>query len=224
MQVQSLTEHSRGVRKGRRIDIRGAKVDGPSLRQGGSDLDTDPELLRITVEPLKGRGMELRAENLSDARRWITFLQTASRGVRPRLGTAAEAGTPSAPAPVATETVELPPPPTSEKVSAAPLQSESGSPPFPEEGTSILEKGSWQMMFDTASGKPYYWNRQTGQTTWTPPGGFGLEVDTSAVSPTLLLHGGWEEVKDSEGRKYYWNEVGKQAGKCPLDQDSGGTI
>mmetsp|Transcript_43548 Transcript_43548/g.80574 ORF Transcript_43548/g.80574 Transcript_43548/m.80574 type:complete len:193 (+) Transcript_43548:35-613(+) len=67
------------------LDVRGGVVDGPCLRQGGSDLDSNPKLCTFTVTPYAsgGRNMDLRAETLSDARRWVMALQAAAKGPPP---------------------------------------------------------------------------------------------------------------------------------------------
>uniref|UniRef100_A0A7S2SIK7 PH domain-containing protein n=1 Tax=Rhizochromulina marina TaxID=1034831 RepID=A0A7S2SIK7_9STRA len=64
------------------VDLSGAKVDGEALRAGGSDMDSQPKHLIISIKPEKqhGKPMELKAASVSDARQWIQFLQQASKG------------------------------------------------------------------------------------------------------------------------------------------------
>lgn len=61
---------------------------------------------------------------------------------------------------------------------------------------------SWEQVTDPASGKAYYWNRATGETSWTPPAAPPLPAPV--VAPRLP--DGWEQAVDpATGKPYFFN-------------------
>jgi hypothetical protein len=63
----------------------------------------------------------------------------------------------------------------------------------------------WEQVHDPASGRPYFCNRATGETSWTPPPMGG---------PRLPL--GWEQVHDHvSGRPYFCNRATGQTSWTP---------
>jgi len=130
------------------------------LLQGGSDLDTPSELLQFSIQPLKGNSMELKAEILSDARRWILILQAASKGLRPSLNDMGEVITSQA----------LPQTTDESAGSDSTLQLSLTSDPDiasaqPADGN---EDDKWVPVVDE-SGRTYYWNGRRRQSQWDPP-------------------------------------------------------
>jgi len=70
-----------------------------------------------------------------------------------------------------------------------------GGPP-PGYGGPSLPPG-WEQLADPATGRPYFCNRSTGESSWTPPPSGG---------PGGGLPPGWEEARDpASGRTYYFN-------------------
>ena len=67
-------------------------------------------------------------------------------------------------------------------------------------------QGGYQKMTDPATGRDYYVNMVTGQTSWTKPPGF---VDQP--SP-------WAPLQDSTGRTYYYNAATGQTSWQPPPQ------
>ena len=88
----------------------------------------------------------------------------------------------------------------------------------------------WEPIFDSSSGRSYYLNTATGETTWdpppgTPPGveggsgegaaaaaagaGAGSEEDAglSSSSSSSQLPEGWQELTTEDGTAYYWNHT-----------------
>jgi len=76
----------------------------------------------------------------------------------------------------------------------------------------------WEMAPDPASGKPYYFNRATGESAWTPPAAAPAAAaqmpaavaaaPAAAVAPAGALPPGWETASDpSSGKPYYFNRA-----------------
>ncbi|KAM6957818.1 rho GTPase-activating protein 27 [Aplochiton taeniatus] len=116
---------------------------------------------------------------------------------------------------VSSPTSPAPASPTSPAPSSGPSSSGPASPLSPREG--------WQVHTDKDSGKEFYYNPTSGQTTWSnprspPPSswdimdqskgkGEGLLSPSPGHSPAASSKGsGWEPlVDDTTGRKYYYN-------------------
>merc|ERR1719482_85806 len=67
----------------------------------------------------------------------------------------------------------------------------------------------WEMTTDPNTGKPYYFNRATGQSSWTPPGAVApATLPAAAASPAAALPAGWEAAADpATGKTYYFNRA-----------------
>ena len=66
---------------------------------------------------------------------------------------------------------------------------------FALKALSALPEG-WEAVTDEASGEAYYYNAQTGETTWERPAG---------ATPESALPDGWVAVPDPEGNLYYYH-------------------
>lgn len=63
----------------------------------------------------------------------------------------------------------------------------------------------WEQATDPSSGRPYYCNRATGQTSWTPPAAEAPAAPAPAPAPSALP-AGWEQTTDpASGKPYYFN-------------------
>jgi len=81
------------------------------------------------------------------------------------------------------------------------------------QGGSSLPPG-WEQATDPASGKPYWCNRSTGESSWTMPTG-GVPPQQHAPPPQAPMQGGlpagWEEATDpASGKPYYFNTATKE--------------
>eukprot|EP00928_Gymnodinium_smaydae_P003889 TRINITY_DN11375_c0_g2_i1.p1 TRINITY_DN11375_c0_g2~~TRINITY_DN11375_c0_g2_i1.p1 ORF type:complete len:273 (-),score=32.37 TRINITY_DN11375_c0_g2_i1:148-966(-) len=79
----------------------------------------------------------------------------------------------------------------------------------PSTGLGGLPLG-WEAVHDAASGRMYYCNRATGESSWTPP---AAPVPAPAPVPaaTPQLPPGWEQASDpASGRVYYFNRATNQ--------------
>lgn len=76
-----------------------------------------------------------------------------------------------------------------------------------------LPKG-WSATVDSASGRPYYYNVESGESSWTPPGMRGhLE------QKDLQLPAGWARATTMYGRKYYYNSsTGERKWDYPVEE------
>ena len=62
----------------------------------------------------------------------------------------------------------------------------------------------WVEHYDEGSGRTYYHNTDTNETSWTKPEGFGDDVDALMAAGDA---GDWQEVHDeASGRTYYFNK------------------
>jgi hypothetical protein len=216
------------------LDVRGSIIDGTCLRQGGSDLEAPPELCTFTVTPSTGRGMELRAENLSDARRWIMVLKSASKGIRHRLRVPRRTSYLSSSAHGLNTLLHplLRTGSSFQEEQAAAAEGAGGQggeeaaatavkPSAADSGQQPSMLGRWEAVVD-GQGQTYYWNESTGETLWDPPPGTSTETSTAAATATTAattttdaqedgatpssppLPPGWERSADQEGRPYFW--------------------
>jgi len=77
------------------------------------------------------------------------------------------------------------------------------APPTPESPADALPPG-WTEHVDPKSGKTYYYNKSTKETSWKKP-------TASAAPAGDELPAGWAEVKDpSSGKTYYYNKSTKE--------------
>lgn len=76
-------------------------------------------------------------------------------------------------------------------------------------GAPGLQPG-WEMITDPASGRPYYCNRATGQSSWEPPYAAPPMAPMPPAAPGLPA--GWEQVTDpASGKPYYCNRATGQS-------------
>merc|ERR1719230_231470 len=66
--------------------------------------------------------------------------------------------------------------------------------PAPQYGMPALPPG-WEQATDPATGRPYYANRSTGETSWTPPTPPPQNFGPPPLPP------GWEEARDPTSGK-----------------------
>ncbi|XP_016335239.1 rho GTPase-activating protein 27 isoform X2 [Sinocyclocheilus anshuiensis] len=91
--------------------------------------------------------------------------------------------------------------------------------PAPDSASPTNSDG-WQVHTDHDSSKEYFYNPETGQSSWSdprsPPAGAGMESVTSPIpvstpSSAHSLGSDWEQLLDeSTGRHYYYNHILKQ--------------
>lgn len=86
--------------------------------------------------------------------------------------------------------------------------------PMPAYGAPGLPPG-WEQVTDPASGRPYFCNRATGQTSWEPPAAAPMPVYAApppAYGGAPQLPPGWETVPDpATGKMYYCNRATGQS-------------
>jgi hypothetical protein len=67
----------------------------------------------------------------------------------------------------------------------------------------------WEMANDTTSGKPYYFNRSTGERSWDKPQAVPGATSTSELKDSELPEG-WKEATDgASGKTYYYHTNGE---------------
>ncbi|XP_042583934.1 rho GTPase-activating protein 27-like isoform X3 [Cyprinus carpio] len=91
--------------------------------------------------------------------------------------------------------------------------------PAPD-SASLTNSDRWQVHTDHNSGKEYYYNPETGQSSWSdprsPPAGAGMEpvtfpIPVSTPSSAHSQGSDWEQLLDeTTGRHYYYNHILKQ--------------
>jgi len=71
----------------------------------------------------------------------------------------------------------------------------------------------WKELQDKTSGRLYYVNRETRETTWTKPAELGGGAAVGGASqPAAASASGWVEKTDpASGRKYYYRELQRPA-------------
>lgn len=78
---------------------------------------------------------------------------------------------------------------------------------MPGMGMAALPPG-WEQAVDPGSGRTYYCNRSTGETSWTPP---AVAAPMAAAPSTMPLPAGWEQAADpASGKVYYFNRSTNQ--------------
>jgi len=67
----------------------------------------------------------------------------------------------------------------------------------------------WEQVSDPATGKPYYCNKATGESSWTiPVAAAPAPVMAPAPVPAAGLPAGWEQADDpASGKPYYFNRA-----------------
>merc|ERR1719160_289752 len=71
----------------------------------------------------------------------------------------------------------------------------------------------WESTMDPSTGKPYYFNRATGESAWTPPAAAPAPMPMPVMAPmpaaaAPALPPGWESTLDpSSGKTYYFNRA-----------------
>lgn len=75
---------------------------------------------------------------------------------------------------------------------------------------------AWQEVLDTSTGKSYYWNTVTNETSWSRPQGVEPKTTTVASSSVLNLPEGWtEKIHPATNQKYYVHKSGKVSNEFP---------
>lgn len=173
--------------------MKGAKIKGAALSQGGSDLETPPELLVFSIQPVKGNAVDLKAEHYSDALKWLNILSSAAKGERPKVGDAQRPQV-SADIPAVTEAsteVSLGANMGTDSVvvlaSTINYSSKQVTSPDSSASAAMVGPGEWVELVNEL-GQHYYWQEATGATQWEPPPGFAR---------------GWVELVNELGERYY---------------------
>eukprot|EP00928_Gymnodinium_smaydae_P080507 TRINITY_DN64192_c1_g1_i1.p2 TRINITY_DN64192_c1_g1~~TRINITY_DN64192_c1_g1_i1.p2 ORF type:complete len:275 (-),score=66.97 TRINITY_DN64192_c1_g1_i1:152-976(-) len=83
-------------------------------------------------------------------------------------------------------------------------------------GGAALPPG-WEAVSDPASGKIYYCNRATGESSWTPPAAPAAAPPPPMMAPQPgMLPPGWETAQDpASGKTYYFNRATNQTSWDP---------
>lgn len=81
----------------------------------------------------------------------------------------------------------------------------------------------WKEVPDPSSGRSYYWNTRTNETSWTRPVGTAAAAPTITTTPapssvTAQLPEGWSEhIHPATKQKYYRHTSGKTSATLPTD-------
>jgi hypothetical protein len=79
----------------------------------------------------------------------------------------------------------------------------------------------WKEVADAASGKTYFWNTRTNQTTWTRPQATATKETTPSITPTQVLPEGWSEhIHPATKQRYYRHTSGRTSATLPAPQVS----
>mmetsp|Transcript_73043 Transcript_73043/g.121940 ORF Transcript_73043/g.121940 Transcript_73043/m.121940 type:complete len:1878 (+) Transcript_73043:80-5713(+) len=69
----------------------------------------------------------------------------------------------------------------------------------------------YQKVTDPSTGKPYYVNLVTGQSSWNPPAGVAATPKATVPTSSVALDPGWEERVDPQtGRTFYIDHINKR--------------
>jgi len=78
----------------------------------------------------------------------------------------------------------------------------------------VIQKG-WAEQMDQASGDIFYYNDETGESSWDPPPGFQV----GGAAPPGAMPGGWVALVDeASGETFYVNEQTGQSQWEPPQQ------
>jgi len=85
-----------------------------------------------------------------------------------------------------------------------------------------VQEEEWVECRDPASGKPYWYNRATGESSWVKPGSQQLQSNGGGVVPPSQLASQWVEYKDdSSGLSYWYNtKTGESVWENPNGDDA----
>jgi hypothetical protein len=101
-----------------------------------------------------------------------------------------------------------------------------------ETGKSSVSSGSvttnplppdWKEVTDAASGKTYFWNTRTNQTSWTRPAPMSSKelAPSPTPGPTQVLPDGWSEhIHPATKQRYYRHTSGKTSATLPAPEAS----
>jgi len=100
--------------------------------------------------------------------------------------------------------------PNSQSSASAKPKAAAAAEPLPVELERNLNEikqkvqSAWQEVFDSNSGRNYYYNSQTGATSWEKPA--ELQPAPAAAAPAAAPANPWQEIVDpSSGKPYYYN-------------------
>uniref|UniRef100_A0A0P6J3N2 Rho GTPase-activating protein 27 isoform a n=1 Tax=Heterocephalus glaber TaxID=10181 RepID=A0A0P6J3N2_HETGA len=115
---------------------------------------------------------------------------------------------------------------------AEPVYVNVGLPPAPSPPAPAAPRpdAAWEEHMDEGSGRRYYYNRDTGATTWEPPCEAGPEASPGSVGSHKSLEGEWDQYWDEESRRVFfynpltgetaWEDAPRaQAGDADEDTD-----
>lgn len=65
----------------------------------------------------------------------------------------------------------------------------------------------WKKLIDSATGDAYFWNQETGETSWENPKEENLKAEENEDDALKQLPKGWTSVVEpNTGETYYWNQ------------------